>query len=65
MGGRMSGESQRVEKLSAWKCTAGAVRPYQTKDPGDIVTATLARQASTQQLAVCKPLGQHDLCELS
>jgi len=65
MGGRISGASPREENVAVWIGNARAERPYQTEDPGDIATATVARQASRQQLAVCKPLGQHDLCEVS
>jgi hypothetical protein len=65
MGGRMSGESPQEEKLAVPGCTAGAVRPYQTEGAGDITTATVAKQASTQQLEVCNPLEQHDFCEAS
>jgi hypothetical protein len=65
MGGRMSGESQREEKVAVRKVRAGAARPYQTKDGGDTVRATAARQASRQQLVVCTPLGQHDLCDVA
>jgi hypothetical protein len=61
MGGRMSGESPREEKLVVRNCRAGAVRPCQIRAAGDAVTPSRAmvRQASRQQLAACKPLGQH------
>jgi hypothetical protein len=66
MGGRVSGESPREEKVEERNSSAGAVRPCQTEeDAGDAATAVFARQASGQQLAVCNPLGQHDSCEVS
>jgi hypothetical protein len=61
MGGRISGESPREKKAVVRKCRAGAVLLYQTNDAGDAVTATAARQASKQQLAVWRPFGQQDL----
>jgi hypothetical protein len=48
----MSGESPREEKITVRNVWARPVRPYQTKDAGDTVTATADRQASKQQLAV-------------
>jgi hypothetical protein len=57
----MSGESPWEANIAVWNGKARSLRPYQTKDAGDTVTATVARQTSRQQLAVCKPLGQHDL----
>ena len=65
MGGRMSGESPQEKKLVVRTCRVGAVRSYQTKGAGDAATATVAMQASRQQLAMCDPLGQHDVCEMS
>jgi hypothetical protein len=52
MGGRVSGVSPREEKIAVRNSRARPVRPYQTQDTGDTVTATVARQASRQQLAV-------------
>jgi hypothetical protein len=52
MGGRVSGVSPRDEKIVARISWLRAVRPYQTKDAGDAVTATADRHASKQQLAV-------------
>jgi hypothetical protein len=65
MGGRMSGESPREEKVAARNCGVGALRPYQAKEGDVIVIATTARQTSRQQLSVYDPLGQHGLCETS
>jgi hypothetical protein len=63
MGGRMSGESPRVEKIVLWNCRTNAARRCQIKAADDVVTATAAGQASKQQFAMCDPLGQHDVCE--
>ena len=52
MGGRMSGESPREEKLVERNWSADPVRPYQTKDRGATAIAIAATQASKQQLAV-------------
>jgi hypothetical protein len=52
MGGRMSGESPREEKLVERNWSAVPVRPYQTEDSGDTAMAIVATQASKQQLAV-------------
>lgn len=60
MGGRMSGESPREKKVEMRSCAGGAVRPYQAKDTGDAAIAIIAMQASWQQPAVCRPLGQQD-----
>jgi len=65
MGGRMSGESPREEKIAVRNCGVGTERPYQAKDGGVVVIATAARQTFRQQLSVCDPLGQHGLCEAS
>jgi hypothetical protein len=65
MGGRISGASPREENVAVWIGNARAERPYQTKGVDDTATPTVARQASKQQPAVCNPLGQHDLCEVS
>jgi hypothetical protein len=46
MGGRMSGESPRVEKFVVANCRTDAVRQYQTLPKDDIVTAIAAGQAS-------------------
>jgi hypothetical protein len=52
MGGRMSGESPREEKIGVRNSEERTVWPYQTKDAGDAMTATAERHASKQQLAV-------------
>jgi hypothetical protein len=48
----MSGESPREEKVAVRNSRARTVRPFQTTDAGDAVTATADRHASKQQLAV-------------
>jgi hypothetical protein len=62
MGGRTSGESPREEKVVVWNCRKDVARRCQTKAAEDVVTATADGQASRQQLAMCDPLGQHDVC---
>jgi hypothetical protein len=52
MGGRISGNSPREEKIAVRNGRSRPVRPYHTKVSGDTVTATAARQASKQQLGV-------------
>jgi hypothetical protein len=59
MGGRMSGESPREEKIEMPAGTTGAERAYQANAAGATVTPTLARQRSRQQLIACWPCGQH------
>jgi hypothetical protein len=63
MGGRMSGESPRVENIVVRNCRNEAVRRYHTKAADDVVTATAVGQASRQQFTMCEPLGQQDVCE--
>jgi len=46
MGGRMSGESPRVEKIAVGNCRNDAVRQYQTGAEDEFVTAIAAGQAS-------------------
>jgi hypothetical protein len=62
MGGRMSGESPREEKVVVWNCRTDVARRCQTKAADDVVMATAVGQASRQQFAMCDPLGQHDEC---
>jgi hypothetical protein len=59
MGGRMSGESPREEKVEGAASIADVERPYQTKGADDTVTPTLVRQRSRQQPMVCWTFGQH------
>jgi hypothetical protein len=63
MGGRMSGESPREEKVVVRNCRNDAVRRYQTEAAGDAATAMAVGHASRQQVAVCDPLGQHGVWE--
>lgn len=61
MGGRISGDSPREEKVSIRKGSADSGRPYQTNGVVvDPMTAAVAGQASWQQFAVWVPLGQHE-----
>jgi hypothetical protein len=60
MGGRMSGESPREEKVKVRQRSAGAVRPYQTEDAGDAVAPRAVGQAVWQQFIVCRPFEQHE-----
>jgi hypothetical protein len=61
MGGRISGESPREEKVSIKNGRAISWRPFHTIDTrGDPRTAAIAGQASWQQLTVWAPLGQHE-----
>jgi hypothetical protein len=60
MGGRMSGESPRENKVEMRSCAGGAARPYQAKDTGDVAIAITATQESRQQPTECSPLGQQD-----
>lgn len=59
MGGRMSGESPREEKVEILAGRIRAGRAYQANVVGETVTPTLARQRSRQQLIACWPFGQH------
>jgi hypothetical protein len=60
MGGRMSGDSPREEKVVVYNCRNDAVRLYQTRAAGDAVTAIPAGQPSKQQFVMCDLLGQHE-----
>src|ERR1019366_3789903 len=62
MGGRMSGESPRDEKLVARKCTAGAERPYQMTGAMEAAIATVGAQESGQQFIACEPGSQQVWC---
>src|SRR5579859_6623425 len=67
MGGRMSGESPRVEKCVDRNCGRSVAWPSQPRDCGVVVTAParVPAQASRQQLVVCWPFGQQGSCEAS
>ena len=65
MGGRVSGESSRDEKVAVGKLRSKVVRPYQIKAWGAVGTAVVDTQTSRQQLSMCDPLGQHGLGEAS
>jgi crotonobetainyl-CoA:carnitine CoA-transferase CaiB-like acyl-CoA transferase len=65
MGGRVSGESPREKKVEMSNCVRGALRPYAVTDTADDEMAIAATQTSKQQLGVCTPLGQQDLCVTS
>jgi len=63
MGGRMSGESPREEKLSIDSCGIRAERPYQAND--EVVSGTpitVPQTSGQQQLTACDPPGQQGLC---
>lgn len=63
MGGRMSGESPREEKLDetgVWNFAGGE---NQVWDIGDTVAPTVERQRSRQQLIARWPFGQHESCD--
>ena len=59
MGGRMSGESPREEKVEILAGRIAAGRAYQANVVGETVTPTLVRQRSRQQFIACWPFGQH------
>lgn len=59
MGGRMSGESPREEKVEILAGRIAAGRTYQASVAGETVTPTLMRQRSRQQLIANWPFGQH------
>jgi hypothetical protein len=65
MGGRMSGESPREEKVEVRAGKARAERAYQANVGGETATPILVRQRSRQQLNACGPFGQHVLGETS
>ncbi len=65
MGGRISGESPREEKLAFRHCGISAERPNQGNDDRLSGTPAIAGLTSRQQLTVCDPLGQHRLWEES
>jgi hypothetical protein len=67
MGGRMSGESPRVEKCVVRNCGRSVVDPSQLSARSVVVTAPalVPAQASRQQLIVRWPLGQQESCEAS
>jgi hypothetical protein len=52
MGGRISGESPREEKLAERNWSTDPARPYQTEERDDIEMAIAATQTSKQQLTV-------------
>jgi hypothetical protein len=60
MGGRMSGESPREEKIEDSARRAGAELETQVEAAGDTVAPTVERQTSRQQLMACWPFGQHE-----
>jgi hypothetical protein len=60
MGGRMSGESPREEKIEDFAGSAGAERANHVEATGDMATPTVERQRSRQQLMACWPFGQHE-----
>src|SRR5450631_2361021 len=62
MGGRMSGESPRDEKLVVRKCTAGAERPYQMNCAVEAAIATVGEQVSGQQFIAWEPEPQQVWC---
>ncbi len=65
MGGRMSGESPRVEKLAMRHRGISSERPNQATDDGVVTgTAITDAQASGQQFAVCEPPRQQCLCDM-
>ena len=65
IGGRMSGESPREEKIEAWPSNVDAERANHAKATGDTVQPTFERQRSTQQLAAFWPFGQHESWDIS
>lgn len=60
MGGRMSGESPREEKIEDVVGSAGAERANHVEAAGDTATPTVERQRSRQQLRAWWPFGQHE-----
>jgi hypothetical protein len=65
MGGRMSGESPREEKIEIRAGKPRAEGAYQAKVGGETATPILLRQRSRQQLNACGPFGQHVFWETS
>jgi hypothetical protein len=65
MGGRMSGESPRVEKIDGVTACSAAGNANKVSTVGDAVAPTLETQRSRQQLIACWPLGQHESCNAS
>src|ERR1700734_3077300 len=65
MGGRISGESPREEKIDAVvTCNPGATAT-KVRTVGDAVAPTFETQRSRQQIMACWPWGQHESCEAS
>jgi hypothetical protein len=65
MGGRMSGESPREEKVDDAAACNSAVTADKVRSAGDAVAPMLKTQRSRQQLMACCPLGQHESCDVS
>jgi hypothetical protein len=66
MGGRMSGESPREEKIDVLAAITGdEVANQRSGIGGDTAAPTVERQRSRQQLIPCWPLGQHESCDAS
>jgi len=65
MGGRMSGESPREEKLDDLAACNLAGGENQARGIGDTVAPTVERQRSRQQLIARWPFGQQESCDAS
>jgi hypothetical protein len=65
MGGRMSGESPREEKLGDLTGCNLAGGANQVRAVGDTVVPTVERQRSRQQLIARWPFGQQESCDAS
>jgi hypothetical protein len=65
MGGRISGESPREEKIAGLVATGSDGRSNQMRANGDTIAPTVERQRSRQQLVACWPFGQHEFRDAS
>jgi hypothetical protein len=65
MGGRISGESPREEKVEVRGDISGAERATHAKVAGKAVTLRFERQRSRQQLIACPPFGQHESWDIT
>jgi len=65
MGGRMSGESPREEKIAGLAVSNRAGDANAARVAGDTMTPTVDKQRSRQQLMACSPFGQHESCNAS
>lgn len=63
MGGRVSGESPREEKLGDLAACNSAAGENQARVIGETMTPTVERQRSRQQFIARWPVGQHESCD--